>query len=97
MEKVFCSALLKRPTRISLKRLIKIGGSKAPVGRNQGPPYTHKGLAMMTPSTVGVPAVVLSITSFRRSPAAAMKDTGAVVNSVGVVPAVPPPWTGLRS
>src|SRR5713101_4035474 len=52
---------------------------------------------MITPSIVGVPARTSSITSLRRSPAAAWKLTGAVVNSVGVTPAVPPPCTGVLS
>src|SRR5258706_15516942 len=57
----------------------------------------YRGFAITKPSTVPVVAATLSITSFRRSPAAAINETGAVVNSVGVTPAVPPPWTGDRS
>src|SRR5258708_11742015 len=52
---------------------------------------------MMTPSIVGVPAVVLSMTALRRSPAAAIHAIAGVLSSEGVVPAVPPPCTGLRS
>src|SRR6516162_980365 len=52
---------------------------------------------MITPSTVGVPAVVLSMVNFNRSPAAACHATGGVLSSLGVTPAVPPDWTGLRS
>src|SRR5712692_4347047 len=57
----------------------------------------QSGLAIIRPSTVPVVAATLSMTSLSRSPAAATKETGAVVNSVGVTPAVPPPCTGERS
>src|SRR5882762_10137277 len=57
----------------------------------------QSGLMMITPSIVGVPARTSSITSFNRSPAAARKLIGVVFNSLGVTPAVPPPWTGVLS
>jgi len=50
---------------------------------------------MMMPSTVGVPAVVLSMTTFKRSPAAPIHEMAGVLSSDGVVPATPPPCTGI--
>src|SRR6267142_2802331 len=55
------------------------------------------GLTMRIPSTVGVPASTSSMTSLRRSPAAAWNESAGVLSSLGVTPAVPPPWTGVRS
>src|SRR6266481_8321357 len=55
------------------------------------------GLAMMIPSTVGVPASTSSITSLRRSPPADCQESAGVLSSEGVTPAVPPPCTGVRS
>src|SRR5882762_1954398 len=57
----------------------------------------HAGLAMMIPSTVGVPASTSSITSLSRSPEAAIQESAGVLSSEGVTPAVPPPCTGVRS
>jgi len=51
----------------------------------------------MMPSTVGVPAVALSIRSFSRSPAAAWNEIAGVLSSDGVFPAVPPSCIGQRS
>src|SRR5467141_503114 len=52
---------------------------------------------MIIPSMVGVPAVVLSMTTLRRSPAAAIQLIAGVLSAEGVTPAVPPPCTGDRS
>src|SRR5438876_3225841 len=49
------------------------------------------GFAMITPSSVGVPALTLSIRALSRSPAAPIQETAGVLSSLGVVPAVPPP------
>src|SRR6266478_1523553 len=59
--------------------------------------HQRRGLAMMIPSTVGVPAATSSITSLRRSPAALSQLSAGVLSSDGVTPAVPPPCTGVRS
>lgn len=50
----------------------------------------YAGLAMIIPSTVGVPAATSSITSLRRSPPAATHASAGVLSSEGVTPAVPP-------
>src|SRR6267142_2268939 len=57
----------------------------------------QSGLRITTPSTVGVRPPVSSITSLSRSPPGAMKETGVVLSSDGVTPAVPPPWIGVLS
>src|SRR5258707_11516633 len=78
MLKSFCRKRLYRPTRISLNRAITY-----PIG-----------LAMMMPSTVGVPPATSSITSLSLSPPAASQASAGVLSSDGVVPAVPPACTG---
>src|SRR5258708_18621402 len=79
----FCRKRLKRPTKISLKRAIEL--------------KFYAGLATMIPSIVGVSALTSSITSLRRSPAAATHESAGVLSSEGVTPAVPPACTGVRS
>src|SRR5216683_2783891 len=59
--------------------------------------HQRRGLAIIMPSTVGVPAATSSITSLRRSPAALSQLSAGVLSSEGVVPAVPPACTGVRS
>src|SRR6266581_2581737 len=52
---------------------------------------------MAIPSIVGVRPPTSSIRSLRRSPPGARKEIAGVLSSDGVVPAVPPPWMGVRS
>src|SRR6266700_788164 len=52
---------------------------------------------MAIPSRVGVRPPPSSTRSLRRSPPGARKEIAGVLSSDGVVPAVPPPWMGVRS